>query len=83
MGKEIRQVEVSKELDDVLALLIVVARDVRAGKSVAEIAADALSKLVDAAAGIDQVSAEVAADRKVALQTIGYRTGELADALLA
>lgn len=82
MPKELRQVEFSKELDDAMVFLIGIASDVRAGKPVAEIAAGNLAKLVDAAAGIDAVPEEIESDRKVALQTIGFRSGELADALL-
>lgn len=76
-----KQVEFAKELDDAMILAITLLSDIRAGKSAAEITGDALPKLMEAIAGIDQVPAEMAS-RKVALQTIGYRAGELADALL-
>lgn len=82
MAKEIRQVEVSKEVDDAMAFLVGIVRDVRQGKPAPEIAAGNLAGLVNAAAGIDQVPAELAEDRKVAFQTIGARVGELVDALI-
>lgn len=82
MAKEIRQVEFAKEVDDAMVLVASILRDVREGKPVAEIAAGNLSGLVNAVAGIDQVPAEIEENRKVALQTIGYRFGEIADALL-
>ena len=77
-----REVEYCKEVDDVAVLLSAIVADAKAGKPVAEIASGNLQKLVDAVAGVDQIDDEAKANRKVFMQTIGYRTGELADALL-
>lgn len=78
-----KQVDYSKELDDVMVLVVGLVADIKGGKSLAEISADALPNLMNAVAGANSVPEELAASRKVALQTIGYRSGELADALLA
>ncbi len=83
MSIQKREVEYAKELDDCAALLVHIVRDVKAGKTAAEIASGSLQDLMTAMSGIDQVDDELAANRKVALQTIGYRTGELTDAFLA
>lgn len=82
MGVQIKQVEFSKELDDAMALVVAIVRDVKAGKPVADIATGNLQAFVEAMSGIDQVPAELAENRRAALQTIGYRTGELTDAFL-
>lgn len=82
MGIETRQLQVAKEIDDVMLLFPEIIRQIRAGKSLMDLASSEFSNLVTAVQGIDQVPEELKADRKVALQTIGYRTGEIADAFL-
>ena len=77
-----KQVEYAKEIDDVMALLVHMLSDIRAGKSAAEIASGNIAPLMEAVAGIDGVSAELAASRKVVPETVGYRVGELTDVLL-
>jgi hypothetical protein len=83
MAVQVRQVEYVKEIDDVAVLLIGIVHDAKAGKSAVEIATGSLQNFLNAVAGVDQVGAEASENRKVAMQTIGYRVGELADALLA
>jgi hypothetical protein len=86
MGEEVaklsKQVDYMKELDEAMVFFIAVTKDAKAGKSAAEIGAAELPKFLAAIQGIDQMDDEIAQDRKVALQTIGYRLGELIDALL-
>jgi len=74
-------VPVAQETKDVYDLLIVLVKDLRAKKPVAEIAADALPKLMSAISGCDQIPVE-AKNRLVMLQTAGYSAGELADAII-
>lgn len=82
MGIQKKEIEYAKEVDDVALLLVHIVQEVRSGKNVADIASGSVAKLVDAISGVDQVGAELAESRKVVLQTLGYRTGELADAIL-
>lgn len=81
MSVQKREVEFSKETDDCFLLLINVVKAAKAGKSVTDIAASELQDFVNAVAGAQDILAE-AAFRKVLLQTVGYRAGELADAFL-
>lgn len=83
MAVQVRQVEYMKEIDDVAVLLVQIVQDAKAGKSPVEIATGSLQNFLNAVAGVDQVGVELGEGRKVAMQTIGYRIGELADALLA
>jgi hypothetical protein len=76
-----KQVEFCKEVDDVAVLLVKLVTEIKAGKSIGDIVSGNVQPLIDAVAGVDQLSAE-AAERKVFMQTLGYRTGELTDALL-
>lgn len=82
MAIENKQVQVAKEVDDVCELLVKVVSDVRAGKPVADIVSGSVAPLVQALSGVDQVGAELQANRKVALATVGSRLGELVDAIL-
>lgn len=82
MAKELRQAEFSKEIDDVMVVLVKVGAALKSGQSAGEIASGILGPFIEGAAGADKIPAELAEDRKVAFQTIGYRLGELADALV-
>lgn len=81
MAVQKREVEYAKEIDDVAALLVKVLSDAKAGKPAAEIASGAVTELINALAGLDQAGEE-AKNRRVLLQTLGYRTGEMAGILL-
>ena len=74
---EKREVEFAKEIDDVAVLLVELVKDIKAKKGAAEIAGENVKNLMDAIAAFDQIPAE-AKNKLVALQTLGYRTGELA-----
>lgn len=82
MAIEDRSVKVAKEVDDVVALLPKIVKEIRAGKGVVELSATVFGDLVAAVQGVDQVGEELKANRQVVLETIGYRTGELVDAFL-
>lgn len=76
-----KEIDFSKETDDVLVLLVGLVKDIKEKKGVSELVSNNLPKLMSAIGDADQIPEEQK-DRKVLLQTIGYRTGELADALL-
>jgi len=81
MAKEKKEIEFSKETDDVLVLLVELVKDIREKKSATQLMGENLQNLINAIGNADQIPDENK-DRKIFLQTIGYRTGELADALL-
>ncbi|TXG77621.1 hypothetical protein E6Q11_02510 [Candidatus Dojkabacteria bacterium] len=83
MGIEKKEVEYAKELDDVLVLMIELAKDIKAGKDVALIASENLPGLMAAFSGADQIAAELKANPAVVSQTVGMRMGELAGVFLA
>ncbi len=78
MAIQKKEVEYAKEADDVMALFIETVKNRKQGKPVTEL----FDELMAAIGGIEEVPAEAAEHRKVLLQTIGFRTGELADAFL-
>ncbi len=82
MAVQKKEVEYSKEIDDVLVLVVELVKDIKAKKGAAELASENLVHLMDAVAGADQIPAEAKASLPVALQTAGYRSGELAAALI-
>lgn len=78
MAIQKREVEFAKEADDVILLVIELVKN---RKEQAPIT-DLLDELMSAIGGIGDVTAEASEHRKVLLQTIGYRAGELADAFI-
>jgi len=78
MAIESKSVEYAKEIDDVMVLFVEVVKNRKAKAALT----DLIDELMTALAGIDQVDDEFIGNRKVALQTVGYRTGELTDAFL-
>ena len=83
MGIETKTVRYAKEIDDVILLAISLLRDIRAGKSAADITAGNVPELMAAIAGADQIGLEIAASPSVVSETIGYRLGEIAGVFLA
>lgn len=85
-----RTVEFTKEIDDIAKLPAAMISSIKKlsaeGKSVVEIVAELaqtqFADYVAAVIGFGEVGHEIAEHRKVAFQTIGYRTGEMVDALL-
>jgi len=82
MATEQIQVNVAKEIDDVMELVVSLVRDLKAKKPMNDILSGNLSLLMDAIGGIDQLDDEMSAERSAALASIGLRTGELVDVLL-
>jgi hypothetical protein len=82
MGIQKKEVEFTKEIDDVAVLFISVINDVRSGKPVGDILSGNIQGLINAISGMENADDELVM-RKVAFQTIGYRLGEIGEALLA
>ncbi len=76
-------VTVPKELNDVRVALNSVVADIKAGKSITEIAAGNFPKLVDAVQGIDKVGEEVKVHIKESIVCGGLLGGEIISALVA
>lgn len=79
---ESKNVLYAKEVDDVMVLLTELVADIKAKKNLAVIASENLPNLFAALSGVDQVGAELNSNPKVVVETIGYRLGDLIDALL-
>lgn len=79
---EDKQLPMAKETDDVLTMIVELIEDIKAGKSYMTIAGENLPNLKDALDGIDKIDDEYKEDMRVALATIGYRSGEIAGVLL-
>lgn len=77
-----KQVAYAQEIGDVGVALETLLGDIMAKKPIAVIAADSFQKLVAAVEGVDQVGAELAADRVTCMHTMGYHVGGLVEALL-
>jgi hypothetical protein len=82
MGLEKREIQITKEIDDAMALVCELAKDIKEGKDISAITSENLPLLVNAINGIDQVDDEMKMHRKEAIQTILLRAGDLADAFL-
>lgn len=78
MAVQTKNVEYSKEIDDCMVLFCEIVRNRKNKEDLTSL----MDELMNALAGVDQVDDEVAQSRKVAFQTIGYRTGELTEAFL-
>lgn len=81
MSVEKKEVEYTKEIDDCLVLIINLAKAIKSKKGPAEILSSELPDLINAMGGLNQLSDE-AKNKKVAMETIGYRIGDLVDALI-
>lgn len=78
-----QELDCAKEVADVMNLVVELVADLKAKKSLPDFVSENLTHLLAAIEGLDQVDDELAANRKAVLATVGYKTGELADALLA
>lgn len=83
MAIEKKEVSYAKELDDCMVLVVELIKDIKAKKGVSELMSENLGNLIAAIGGIDQVAGELESNKEVALETIGFRVGELSNALLA
>ena len=76
-----QNVKVAKETADVLAAVVVIVKDIKAGKTILEIGTGALPALINAVGGIDQVPEELT-DRRAILITTAIGVSDLLDVLL-
>lgn len=78
-----KTVQYAKEIDDVLVLVVKIIEMAKAGQDVMAIASGAVAPLIDAVAGIQGAGEELSLNKKVVFETVGYRVGEIAGALVA
>lgn len=74
-------VQIPKEMKDVKDLLVVLVKDIKAKKSVAEISGDALPRLVAAIDGFDKLGEEAKSPQAAMLG--GLLAGEIGEIFLA
>jgi len=77
-----REIDVAKEADDVMIFVVELVKDIKAKKAVGEIVSGSLNNLITAIDGVAGVKEEIAANREVVVETVGYRSGELINALI-
>lgn len=78
MGIETKQVQIAKETDDILMLLIKIAGDAKAGMPALEIAAGSLQEFIKAVDGSQDIDDEIKEDVEAVLETVGRGLGKLA-----
>jgi hypothetical protein len=83
MSIETRNVQYSKELDDLASMAILLVTEVKAGKDLPSIVSDVLPGLVKAIGEFSTASSDLENNKQVAYETLGYRLGDLVNALLA
>lgn len=77
-----KESEYAKELSEVMDLVINLVDDIKAKKSIAEIGSENLPLLVAAVDGLSSIDDELVENRKVALETIGSKLGDLIEVFL-
>lgn len=82
MAIQKREVDFAKEIDDVMAVVVDIIKAVKSKKPLGELAAAEFPALVTAIEGVGQIAEELKASKTTVLETIGFRTGEIAGALL-
>lgn len=75
-----KQVNVVSSVDGLLALVVGVIKDVQAGKTPAQVVADAVPALVSALSGLGDLKADVV-DKKDVEVTVALRIAEVVNAL--
>ncbi len=78
-----KEIDYAKELGDCMVLVVELVKDIKAKKSLSEIAGENLANLIAAIDGIDGASAEMKDHKEAAIATLGFHVGELAGALMA
>lgn len=76
-----QEVDVAKELDDVLVLVVGLVKDLKAGVDAGTVVSKHIPDLLAALSGVDQVGAEIDANKAAAFGTVGFRMGELLAAI--
>jgi len=82
MGIQKKEIDYAKEIGDVMIAVNNLAASIRQKKPLAEIMATELPLVVSAIDNCQDIPNEAKANRKVFIQTIGYHTGEMVDALI-
>lgn len=82
MGVVTKQVDIAKEVDDVLSLVVHLVKEIKAGKDVGAIVAGSVQPLIEAVSGVDQVAGELQANRRAAYNSASLRLAEMVDVLL-
>lgn len=75
-----RTVNYVEEVDALMVLLVTILKEVKAGKTVAEIGTELLPQLISVLAGISKLKDELV-NKKVLEETIGYRLGDIVSLL--
>lgn len=83
MGVIQKQVDIAKEVDDVLALVVHLVKEIKSGKDIGQIVGGSVQPLIDAVNGVDQVSVELASHKKEVAAAVALRLSEVVDALLS
>ncbi len=81
MAIQVRQESYSKEIDDIMVLVVNVVKKIKAGTPIGEVIGGEIQDLMNAIAGSEGVGAELK-DLDVALRTVMARAGELAATLV-
>ncbi len=83
MPKKQEQVELSKEIDEVMVCFVKIAQHLKGGGTLLTLPGAVAGELMTAISGCDQLDDEAREDLACALRTVGMRTGELTAALIA
>lgn len=78
MPLETREIEVPKEFDDVLLLVLELVRDLKDKKELAVVASENLPNLMNAIQGVDQIDDELKADLPAFLKAASSRAVDIA-----
>lgn len=78
MAIEKKEIEYAKEIGDVAKLINHLIATIKAKGDYMAV----IPSLIEAVNGVDQVDDEFAVNRKAALATVGYHSGEMIDVLL-
>jgi hypothetical protein len=77
-----KELDYAKEVGEAMELAVKLVKEIKAGKTAAEMASGVLPEFMSAIQGIDQIPAEVKASKEVVMATVGYHVGELAGAMV-
>lgn len=78
-----KQIDYSDAADNIAVLLVTIITQIKAKQSVGQIVAQSLEPLMAAVQTGADLSADLQANRKAVEETIGYRLGDIVDALIA
>lgn len=78
---EKKEIEFTKEIDDVLMFVNELVRDIKAKKDLSTITTENIPNLITAIDGVSEM-AEEAKHTEIVAKTVGYRSGELVGILI-